>query len=197
MLFEKSENKKLKKLRSWIGKIFSKLGISPDTWTLLSMFFAVLAFFSILNRDFLFGAMFIIFSGIIDLIDGAVARETKRVTKFGAYLDTIADRYSEFLYILPLAFLNLPPVVFQFDAWVLLLLFGSMMTTYAKAAAAEKEVKKELKGGIIERAERVGLYVVALILAPFNLSAFQYIIIALALLSNLSAIQRIAKAIAA
>ncbi len=193
MLFEKSENKTLKKIREWIGDNFARFNISPNTWTVVSLAVAMAASLSILNRYFLLGAFLIIISGLIDLIDGAVARKTKKVTKFGAFLDTVVDRYNEFLFIFPLAFIQWQPIVFDFHAWIFLFLFGAMITTYVKAAAAEKELKKELRGGILERAERVGIYTIGLIIAEFNLAAFQYLIIILAVLSNISAIQRILK----
>ncbi|MEM4589811.1 MAG: CDP-alcohol phosphatidyltransferase family protein [Candidatus Micrarchaeia archaeon] len=195
MLFEKSENKTLKNIREWIGKNFSRFNISPNIWTIASLAVAIAAFLSIINRYFLFGAILIIISGLIDLIDGAVARKTKKVTKFGAFLDTVIDRYNEFLFIFPLVFIQWQPIVFDFQVWVFLFLFGSMITTYVKSAAAEKKLKKELRGGILERAERVGLYTVSLIIAEFNVTIFQYLIIILAILSNISAIQRIVKAI--
>ncbi|MEM3369319.1 MAG: CDP-alcohol phosphatidyltransferase family protein [Candidatus Micrarchaeia archaeon] len=195
MLFEKSENKALKNIREWIGKNFSQFNISPNTWTIASLAVAIAAFLSIINRYFLFGAILIIISGLMDLIDGAVARKTKKVTKFGAFLDTVIDRYNEFLFIFPLVFIQWQPIMFEFHAWIFLFLFGAMITTYVKAAAAEKELKKDLRGGILERAERVGIYTIGLIIAEFNLAAFQYIIIILAVLSNISAIQRIMKII--
>lgn len=193
MLFEKSENKTLKKIREWIGDNFARFNVSPNTWTMVSLAVAMAASLSILNRYFLLGAFLIIISGLIDLIDGAVARKTKKVTKFGAFLDTVVDRYNEFLFIFPLIFIQWQPIVFDFHAWIFLFLFGGMATTYVKAAAAEKELKKELRGGILERAERIGIYTIGLIIAEFNLAAFQYIIIILAVLSNISAIQRILK----
>lgn len=195
MLFEKSEEKTLKKIREWIGINFAKLNISPNTWTILSLGFAITAFLFIVNRYFLVGAFLIIISGLMDLIDGAVARKTKKVTRFGAFLDTVIDRYNEFLFIFPLVFIQWQPIVFDFKVWIFLFLFGSMITTYVKSAAAEKKLKKELRGGILERAERVGLYTVSLIIAEFNVTIFQYLIIILAILSNISAIQRIVKAI--
>ncbi|MEM3431143.1 MAG: CDP-alcohol phosphatidyltransferase family protein [Candidatus Micrarchaeia archaeon] len=195
MLFEKSEEKTLKKIREWIGINFAKLNISPNTWTILSLGFAITAFLFIVNRYFLVGAFLIIISGLMDLIDGAVARKTKKVTRFGAFLDTVIDRYNEFLFIFPLVFIQWQPIVFDFKVWIFLFLFGSMITTYVKSAAAEKKLKKELRGGILERAERVGLYTVSLIIAEFNVTIFQYLIIILAILSNISAVQRIIKAI--
>ncbi len=194
MLAERSDNKIIKNIREWIGKIFAKFRISPNTWTIIALFFAIAASFFLLNQYFFYGAILIMLSGLSDLIDGAVARERKKVTKFGAYLDTILDRYCEFLYIFPLVFLTWQPILFDFRAWIVLFIFGGMMTTYAKAAAAEKELKKELRGGILERAERVSIYVISLLIAEFNIVIFQYLIVALAILSNISAVQRIIKA---
>jgi archaetidylinositol phosphate synthase len=195
MLFEKSDNKILQNIRKRIGKIFSKLDINPNTWTLLSLFFAVLAAISLFNSFYLTAAVLIIISGLIDLIDGAVARETKKTTIKGAYLDTVIDRYNEFLYYFPLIFMSFEDIIFPFYFWILLLVFGSMMTTYAKSAASEKGIKKEVRGGLLERAERVGLYVIGLLVANFSIIVFQYIFVLIALLANISAIQRIIKAI--
>lgn len=195
MLFEKSDNKILQNIRKRIGKIFSKLDINPNTWTLLSLFFAVLAAISLFNSFYLTAAVLIIISGLIDLIDGAVARETKKTTIKGAYLDTVIDRYNEFLYYFPLIFMSFEDIIFPFYFWILLLVFGSMMTTYAKSAASEKGIKKEVRGGLLERAERVGLYVIGLLVANFSIIVFQYIVVLIALLANISAIQRIIKAI--
>jgi len=70
--------------------------------------------------------------------------------------------------------------------------FGSLMTTYSKAAAKEKElVKEELKKGFFGRAERIILIFITLFLGIFNLSWMIYPIIILAILSNFTAFQRI------
>ena len=195
MIFDKSQNSKiLTKMRAWIGKTFSKLGLSPNQWTIVSFIAAIFAAVSIYSMNFLLGAVFIIISGLIDLIDGAVARHTKTVTRKGAYLDTIVDRYNEFLYVFPLVFLPISMPLVPIYGWVFLYIFGGMMTTYAKAAAKEKGLEKEIRGGMLERAERVGIYTLGLIIASFNMAAFGYVMILLALLSNISAVQRISKA---
>jgi len=195
MLFEKSNKSRfIIGIRKRIGKMFSKLELSPNQWTILSLVFSLTAAFFLFQQKYLISALFIIVSGAMDLIDGAVAREKKQTTIRGAYLDTVIDRYNEFIYLLPLLFLNLQPIVMPFYIWITFLLFGGMMTTYAKSAAAEKGVKSEIKGGILERAERVGLLVIALIIAEFNILLFEYMIVVLAILANISALQRIQKA---
>jgi phosphatidylglycerophosphate synthase len=101
----------------------------------------------------------------MDIIDGAVARYSNQVSKKGAYLDTIVDRYVEFLIILGLLLAHLPHVILPSDVWILIFLFGAMMTTYVKAAAAEKGLSSIVKGGVLERAERLLLIFVGLLLA--------------------------------
>ena len=128
----------------------------------------------------------------LDFIDGAIARLTEKVTKKGAYLDTISDRYVEAITFLGFMFLPLPRIPFPSEIWILIAIFGSLMTTYSKAAAKEKELTyKELKKGFLERGERVFLMALIILTAYFSYYVATYILIILALLSNFTALQRI------
>ncbi len=168
------------------------MGISPNQWTLLTLFPALISLYFIINQSFLLAALFMIIATFIDVIDGAVARVTGRVTKLGAYLDTVMDRYVEGIIIIGLFFLTLPIVLLPSQFWIGLLIFGSLMTTYVKAAAKEKElIEKELKGGILERAERMLILFIGIVLAYFDTTYLVYVIIIIAVLSNISALQRI------
>src|SRR3989338_7528492 len=72
--------------------------------------------------------------------------------------------------------------------------FGSFLTTYAKSAAKEKEIireGKELKGGLLERAERLFILFIGIVLAAFNPLWLVYVLALLAVLTNFSALQRI------
>ncbi len=190
MLYARRE--KLEKFSIRIGVAFSKLGISPNQWTLLTLFPALISLYFIINQSFLLAALFMIIATFIDVIDGAVARVTGRVTKLGAYLDTVMDRYVEGIIIIGLFFLTLPIVLLPSQFWIGLLIFGSLMTTYVKAAAKEKElIEKELKGGILERAERMLILFIGIVLAYFDTTYLVYVIIIIAVLSNISALQRI------
>ena len=176
-----------------VGILFSKFDIPPIQWTLLSLLPAIAAFYFLFQQQFLVAAGFFIVAGFLDFVDGSVARVTGRVSKFGAYLDTVVDRYIEFLVLLGLFFVPAPAVMaLNYNVWVLLYLFGAMMTTYAKAAAKEKDlVEKEIKGGLLERAERISLLFIAIIAAQFSLQYLSVLIAALAIATNLTALQRI------
>jgi archaetidylinositol phosphate synthase len=190
MLEEKRE--KFKKIEEEIGRIFSKLGPSPNQYTLNSIVFGIFCFVSLIFRNFILALIFFLVSAILDLVDGAVARYSGKVTKVGAYLDTISDRFVEGLIFLGLLSLPLPKFIFEAKYWIFLAFFGSLMTTYAKAAAKEKElVAQELKKGFFGRGERMILLSITFLLGIFNQNLMIYPISLLAVLSNLTAIQRI------
>jgi phosphatidylglycerophosphate synthase len=176
-----------------IGKTFSKLGISPNRWTLLSLIPVLVSVYFLASREFLLAALFFAISAFMDIIDGAVARYSKKVTKKGAYLDTILDRYVEFIIIIGLLLAHLPYLYLPTEIWILIFFFGAMMTTYAKAAAAEKGLG-EVKGGLLERAERLIILFVGLLLATIDMIYLAEVIILLAVLANATAIQRMIKA---
>jgi phosphatidylglycerophosphate synthase len=185
-----------KKLEKKVGEIFSLLPISPNQYTLSSIFFAIFSFYFLIKQNLIFAIFFFLIASFLDFIDGAVARYKDISTKIGAYLDTICDRYVEGILLLGMLFLPLPKIFLPGYAWVFLILFGSIMTTYAKAAAKEKElVAQELKGGLLSRAERLILLIISLILGIFNFYSMIYLLILIAILTNFTALQRINSAI--
>ena len=190
MLEQKRE--KFKKISRTTGQFFSEISPSPNGYTVLSILFILLSFCLLINYNFALATLFFILSGLLDFVDGAVARYSKKVTKVGAYLDTICDRYVEAIILIGFLFLPLPEVLLPSYIWVSLALFGSLMTTYSKAAAKEKELtKEELKKGFLGRGERVILILISIFLGNLNLSFIIYPLIILAVLSNLTAFQRV------
>ncbi len=178
-----------------IGIYFSKIPLTPNQWTIVSLIPAILAAYFLARDEFLLAAGLFIIASFLDMVDGAVARVRGMASKFGAYLDTIVDRYVEALVVFALLFVALPDTGFflPIKGWVLLYLFGGMMTTYAKSAAKEKEIIQgnELKGGILERAERLIILFVGIVAAAFDPIWLSYAIVLLAVLTNISALQRI------
>lgn len=184
-------------LESITAKIFCRLPFLPNHYTIFSILSAVAgAFFMI--RSFYFPALaFFAISALMDFVDGAVARAKNLSKKSGAYFDTIADRYVETIFLFSLLFVPLPDFYIPLGVWIFLALFGSMMTTYAKAAAKEKGLSDaELKGGLMSRGERLVLIFMIILLIGINqIRAAAAIIILLAGLSNFTALQRICKAV--
>lgn len=188
-----------KSLEKVIGKMFSALPLTPNQYTLLSGLMAIIDAYFIMQQLFWLGIIFFLIASFLDFVDGAVAREKNMSSKVGAYLDTIFDRYVEGIILLGLLFLPLPTI---FGApgyvWIYLTMFGSVVTTYAKAAAKEKDlVNQELKGGLLSRAERLILIFLVLILLALypNYYYATAILFLIAILANFTAIQRIYSAI--
>ncbi len=189
MLYKKRDL--FNKLSEVLGKSFSKLCPYPNLWTVFAVFPALLTFYFLLNQRFLLAAVSFIVTATVDLIDGAVARKTHRVTIFGAYLDTVADRFTEFIVLAGLYFVNYPDFIFSTKIWVFLLLFGSIMTTYVKAAAFEKKVvKDEIRGGILERGERMIMLFLIIFFSMFNLDYSAVLLAITAIASLFTVLQR-------
>ena len=189
MLAEKREQ--FKNLERVIGKIFSRF-LTANQYSGLAILVALVCLGFLIQNNLIMALVFLFIASFLDFIDGAVARKTKTASPKGAYLDTILDRYVEGIVLLGFLFLNLPEILIPNHIWILLALFGSLMTTYAKAAGKEKGIlEKELKKGLVGRGERMILEFLALFLGIFNLQYVTYLIIALAVLSNLTAFQRI------
>ena len=191
MLEEKRE--KFRELSQKTGEIFSKLGLTPNQYTLISLLFVIISFYFLIKINLVLALIFFLPAAFLDFIDGAVAKFTQRETKKGAYLDTVCDRYIEGIILLGFLFLPLKGFfLLPAKVWIFLAFFGSLMTTYAKAAAKEKElVETELKKGLLGRGERIVLIILAIFLGIFNFNWMIYPIIILAIFSNITALQRI------
>ena len=190
MLEEKRE--KFKGVSQKTGQFFSKFGLTPNQYTLISLLSVIISFSFLINLNLVLALIFFLLAAFLDFIDGAVAKFTQRETKKGAYLDTISDRYVEGIILLGFLFLPLSAFLLPAKVWIFLALFGSFLTTYAKAAAKEKGLTQlELKKGFLIRAERIILIFLAMLLGIFNLSWIIYPIVILAIFSNLTAFQRI------
>ena len=191
MLSEKKE--KFKKLEEKVGSFFGKF-LTPNQYTFISLIFACFCFYFLFYYRLEKALIFFFLAAFLDFIDGAVARKTGKATKKGAYLDTICDRYVEGIVWLGLLFLPFSQsfLFLPSKIWIFLAFFGGLMTTYAKAAAKEKGLtEKELKKGLIGRSERMILIFLAFFLGILNLSWMLYLIVLLAILANLTALERV------
>src|SRR5438876_2174723 len=130
------------------------------------------------------GALVALLASIFDMLDGRVARLRGRETKFGAFLDSTMDRYSDMLLYMGLLLLyaRLHRTGFMVLVWAAA--FGSFMTSYARARA--ESLIPRCTVGLLERPERI---VLILIGAVFNRMAAALWIIAV--LANVTAVQRV------
>ncbi len=80
-----------------IINILITLRIPPNSITISSIVFSLIAFFTYKKGNFWLGGIFLFLSSILDTFDGEIARRTNQVTKIGGFLDSTIDRINEFL----------------------------------------------------------------------------------------------------
>jgi len=130
------------------------------------------------------GGLVALLASVFDMLDGRVARLRGRETKFGAFLDSTMDRYSDMMLYMGLMVLyarvdRTPQMIL---VWVAA--FGSFMTSYARARA--ESLIPRCTVGILERPERIVLIIIGALVN--RMTAVLWII---AVLSNITAIQRV------
>ncbi|HLD83401.1 MAG TPA: CDP-alcohol phosphatidyltransferase family protein [archaeon] len=175
-------------LEKAIGPAFSFL--PANVWTLISIIFSIGTAYFLVMQQFLYAGTALFITGVLDMVDGAVARATKKAGPKGAYLDTVVDRYAEGIIAFGLLLSGLPLISLPAYQWIFIYFFGASMTTYAKAAFAEK-TGRSIGGGLVERPERLVALAAGTFLAAINPEYLMYIIIILAVLANVTAVQRI------
>ena len=174
-------------------KVFVKplgsIGVTPNHLTILGVVLAgVTAYMYTLapiNKNYyLYSAGMFIISGFIDAIDGVLARSTGKVTRFGGFFDSVADRYSD-----AIVYCGIIAAGLCDTWWGLLALFGSMLVSYARARA-EMEGVKMAGVGLAERAERMIFLALCTAASYWYPQALNYGVILLAVLAHLTVLQR-------
>jgi len=165
------------------------LGLSPNQVSILGIILAVLSALTYwqwkLNSLLLILApLLMLASGLLDALDGALARLYRETTNFGGFFDSLLDRYADAVIICGIILGGLTDV-----KWGLAALIGSLLVSYARARAEAAGVKMETVG-LAERAERIVLLALASFLSYVWLDALCWGVLVLAILTNLTVIQR-------
>lgn len=186
----------LTRLKKRVQSFFTKeaqliydIGVTPNRVTAVGLSCAVLAsFFYLLwqqNPFYLIAApILLLLSGFFDVLDGIVARTHQETTIFGAFLDSLADRYADTLVFAALIISGLCDLSGGLAA-----LIGSVLVSYTRAKAESSGVKMEAVG-LMERAERMIVLSIASFLTFFWRGALYWGVLILAILTNLTVLQR-------
>ena len=132
-----------------IVKGLASLHIHPNILTLIGMVINIFAMILFAKGIFSWAGLVIIFAGIFDIVDGEVARRTKRDTKFGAFFDSVIDRYSDLLLLLGLIIWYAKINRIFYVGLTGLVLIGSVLTSYTRARA--ESLIAACKVGFLER----------------------------------------------
>lgn len=153
-----------------LAKCFIKIGITPNLATIFMFFFAILSAISlILFSSLLFFAIFIFITGIMDGIDGAIARLTGKSSSFGGFFDSIMDRFSEFIIFFGLLVFCWDKILwnlFDMKLIVTIAFLGSIMISYIRARAYVF-FKGDFDIGLMARSERLFYIFITMLIAFF------------------------------
>ncbi len=167
-----------------VSKRIAALGITPNHITFAGVALSALSGLLFALGQNVWAGVVLGLAGLCDCLDGGVARVSDRATTFGAFLDSTMDRYSDiFIYggLLYQACSLKSPALF---IAAFLALLGSVMVSYTRARA--ESLIPQCQVGIAERPERV-----ILLIAGALLGLVWWAVIVLAILANVTAIQRI------
>ena len=160
---------------SAVGRWFSKLGISPSTWTLVGLLVSILAGILYSTSGYegqALGGLLILVAGWFDIVDGAVARVTNRTSRRGAFLDSTLDRVAEVAIFGGILLGGFAPPL-----WVLAALAFSLLVSYTRAKGDALGVA--LSGvGIGERSERLLVLAVSSLLGQVYWGVLLVILVA-------------------
>jgi CDP-diacylglycerol--glycerol-3-phosphate 3-phosphatidyltransferase len=167
-----------------VGAFFNRLGIYPNTMTLLGLAGSVIGACLLALGYITIGGVIIMLMGLIDSLDGTMARLRGMPSDFGAFVDSTTDRYSELAIYAGLLFFFLQKGEKLSVLGIFIAAAGSVLVSYIRARAAS--LGMDTKVGILGRFERYLVLAPALIL---NIPMVGVWIIAV--LANVTAIQRI------
>jgi CDP-diacylglycerol--glycerol-3-phosphate 3-phosphatidyltransferase len=166
----------------------ARLGVSPNALTLAGFLLNLVTAVVIASGHLTWGGMLVLLSGVFDMLDGALARVANKKTVFGAFFDSTMDRISE-----AALFFGVLLYYYQHGGALLELtltyvaVIGSLMVSYARARA--EGLGLECKVGLFQRPERVVALGLGLL---FGRPALEIAIAALAIISSITVVQRIA-----
>lgn len=166
-----------------------RLGLTPNQISAIGIILAILAGAAYTQAKatplmLIIAPILLLASGYCDALDGALARTHHQTTTFGGFLDSLLDRYAD---AAVLAGIILGGLCSTF--WGLIAVIGSLLVSYARARAEAAGVKMETVG-IAERAERLLIIILASFLTLVWQQTLNYAIIVLAVLTNLTVLQR-------
>src|ERR1700681_3025402 len=146
-MFSRRVQQRVRHFVSQMIRPVARSGVNPNTLTIIGLILSIVTAVVLAQGFLLAGGLLVLFAGIFDMFDGAVARVSNTATTFGAFIDSTLDRYSESIILFGLLYYALQrptlhdalwPLASE-QQWMICLIFiavvGSLMVSYAKARA--------------------------------------------------------------
>lgn len=189
-----------------VGNLFARLGVHPNALSITGLILSIAAGLVYSTGSFFWGAWVVVVAGTCDALDGRLARQTEKSSRFGAFLDSTLDRFGEMFVFLGLAwhFSGGAAIIHTQGAnpshaqsptaviFIILAISGSFMVSYTRARA--EGLGLECKVGWMQRPERVVLLIIGSLLASIPVVGHFIMVLTLlllAILANVTAVQRV------
>ena len=167
-----------------IGAFLNRLGLMPNTMTILGLVGNTAGAVLLAQGNMRVGGLIILAMGPVDALDGTMARLRGEASEFGAFVDSVTDRYSELVIFGGLLFYYIQQGDWTMALVTYLAAGGSVLVSYVRARASS--LGYDTKVGILTRMERY------LVLAPSLVLNIPWVgIWIIAILANITALQRI------
>ena len=189
-----------------VGNLFARAGVHPNILSMSGLILSLLAGLLYSQGSFFWAAWVVVLAGTCDTLDGHIARQNNKHSRFGAFFDSTLDRYSDMFLFIGLAYHFAGGQMFlgfaensakqETNPWTVLVIIlavaGSFMVSYTRARAEGLGV--ECKRGLMQRPERIILLIIGSLLG--NIPVIGSLLLKLSLLllavsTNLTAIYRI------
>jgi CDP-diacylglycerol--glycerol-3-phosphate 3-phosphatidyltransferase len=169
-----------------VGAQLKRTGITADHLTVLGIIMAALASVSIANGALQLGLLFGVLAALPDVLDGAVAKASGTASSRGAFFDSVADRFTDALFLLGIAW-YLSGDGGRIALLPMAVLGASMLISYERAKA--EALGYQAKGGLMERAERLILLGLGLLFSQLLIPILWVMLV----LTLVTAVQRFVK----
>ena len=167
-----------------IVKILSFFKINPNILTFTGVVISFWAAWNFGHGRLFRGGLIVILAGLFDMLDGEVARVSRSETRFGAFYDSVIDRYSDIILLQGLMVWYARNQRLGYVVLVGVVFMGAIMTSYARARA--ESLIPTCKVGFMERPERIVLLIIGALA-----NRMEAVLWILAVLGNWTVISRI------
>jgi CDP-diacylglycerol--glycerol-3-phosphate 3-phosphatidyltransferase len=146
------------RILGWIVRGLALSRIHPNVLTFIGLLINIWAAVELARGRFFQAGLVIIGAGLFDMVDGRVARETNKVTRFGAFFDSVLDRYSDLALLMGLLVYYATVNRNFYVVLTAVVMTASVMISYTRSRA--ENVIPACKVGFLERPERVVLLII-------------------------------------
>jgi archaetidylinositol phosphate synthase len=182
-------------ITSRLGAACSRLPLPPNFYTWLTLVPAVGGMAAIIQGSIWVGVLLFLLSGLLDLIDGEVARRLNRTSAYGAFLDGSLDRFVDLMLIFSYFWLSIETPWLNLGQWLCLAIFFAVMPSfevaYANHRKAVNDPDETIIWRILNRDEMFFMMLLIPIVAKYSAVWSGYLLLALVFLSIITTLQTI------